>query len=250
MQRTWKIWLPLIGLSFVLLLSGAASQDKTKTKTSNPQTTQKVKRVSTPVYQPPRRGAPRGRVGGGSRGPGDNRPVLSVLVPDHTALTVQEAPTLYWYISSRPDHPIELTIIDEHSIKPLLETRVYPKQPGIQEVRLNKHHIRLSPGIKYQWFVALVIDAANRSKDIIAGGWLERIEPSHTLQEQLTRAERTEMPFIYAEAGIWYDALEAISDLIDASPDNPVPRQQRAALLEQVGLTEIAMSDAPSVTTK
>ena len=50
-------------------------------------------------------------------------------------------------------------------------------------------------------------------------------------------------PNIYAEAGLWYDALTAISDLIDTSPNAPALRQRRASLLEQVGLREIAEHD-------
>ena len=48
---------------------------------------------------------------------------------------------------------------------------------------------------------------------------------------------------LYAEAGLWYDALSSLSDLIEATPDNPGLRQQRAALLKQVGLTDAAASD-------
>lgn len=52
-----------------------------------------------PVYQPPLRGAPGGRVGGSSRGAGDELPSLYALAPDHTGLTAQEQPCLYWYLS-------------------------------------------------------------------------------------------------------------------------------------------------------
>ena len=54
---------------------------------------------AAPVYRPPLRGAPRGRVGGGSRGTGRESFVLSVLAPDHTGLTTSEQPSLYWFIS-------------------------------------------------------------------------------------------------------------------------------------------------------
>ena len=44
----------------------------------------------------------------------------------------------------------------------------------------------------------------------------------------------------YAEAGIWYDALEAVTDLIERSPGDSKSLGYRAALLRQVGLPEIA----------
>jgi hypothetical protein len=51
------------------------------------------------------------------------------------------------------------------------------------------------------------------------------------------------MPHLYAEAGLWYDALAATSDLIDAAPHDVGLRQRRAALLEQVELPDIAAED-------
>ena len=127
--------------------------------------------VSMPVYKPPRRGAPRGRVGGGTRGPGDELPVLSVLAPDHTGLTVQEQPSLFWHLSSSATYPVELTIIDDHSVQPLLARRFSPPiLPGVQRVRLADYGFRLLPGVQYQWFVALVVNEDRRSRDIIAGG--------------------------------------------------------------------------------
>ena len=45
---------------------------------------------------------------------------------------------------------------------------------------------------------------------------------------------------MYAEAGIWYDALAAISALIEASPGDARLVKQREALLTQAGLPQIA----------
>ena len=103
-------------------------------------------------------------------------PMLSVLAPDHTGLTVQEQPSLYWYLSESTTYPVELTIIDDQSIQPLVETRISgPLQPGVQRVRLADYGMRLSLGVPYRWSVALVVDPDSRSRDIIAGGVIERI---------------------------------------------------------------------------
>ncbi|HEX2719391.1 MAG TPA: DUF928 domain-containing protein, partial [Candidatus Deferrimicrobium sp.] len=60
------------------------------------------------------------------------------------------------------------------------------------------------------------------------------------LSARLTSAVSGRAPFIYAEEGFWYDALESISRMIEASPKDADLRQQRASLLEQVGLSEAA----------
>ncbi|HET6514866.1 MAG TPA: DUF928 domain-containing protein [Thermodesulfovibrionales bacterium] len=196
--------------------------------------------ANMPVYKPPLRGAPKGRVGGGTRGIGDQLVTLSVLVPDHVALTSQEQPTLYWYLSTLTAYPVELTVIEEEAIYPLAEKRLSPPVgPGIQQIRLKDYDVYIDPGKQYRWFVAVIPDADRRSKDVLSGGMIERVELSDAVRVKLRQAKKEAVPFIYAEEGIWYDALTALSELIDDRPDDPDLRNQRASLLEQAGLTEV-----------
>lgn len=190
-----------------------------------------------PVYSPPSRGAPGGRIGGGTRGGGQNVFVLSVLAPDHSAFTTTEQPSLYWYISKPTSLPVELTVMDPQGIKPILETQLpSPTKAGIQRVRLADYNVHLAPGAAYRWFVAVVPDADRRSKDILAGGAIERVDLQEDVKAKVAKASDKELPFVYAQAGIWYDALKSISDLIDAAPQNQDLHNQRTALLKQVGL--------------
>ena len=103
--------------------------------------------------------------------------------------------------------------------------------------------IRLVTGTQYRWFLSLVPDPERRSKDIVAGAIVERVEIPEALRSRLQKASREEVPGVYAEAGMWYDALTAVSNLIDEEPGNPVFRKGRAALLEQVGLSAVAHYD-------
>jgi len=167
-----------------------------------------------------------------------------VLAPDHTGLTAQEQPSLYWYLSESISSRIEFTLIDDRAIQPLLRIHLSPPiQPGMQRIQLADHGVRLTLGMPYEWFVAMVPDPEHRSKDIIAGGALERIELPAALRVKLAQAGQANAPHRYAEAGFWYDALTAISELIDAAPMDSVLRTQRASLLDQVGLPEIAQYD-------
>ncbi len=200
--------------------------------------------LGMPEYKPPPRGAPGDRVGGGSRGTEDDLPMLYVLAPDHIGLTVQEQPSLYWYLSKSTTYPVEVTIIDDQAIQPLIETRIRPPvQPGVQRVRLADYGVHLSPGMRYKWFVAVVVNPDSRSRDRLAGGTLERVELPEVLRAKLAQAGKPKAPHLYAEAGLWYDAVTAISDLIEAAPQDMVLRKQRASLLEQVDLPEIAGYD-------
>jgi hypothetical protein len=199
--------------------------------------------VNQPVYKPPPRGAPGGRVGGATRGRATADITLAVLVPDHTGLTVQEQPTLYWFLSRITTVPIELTVIEVNAVKPLLETRLPPpERPGVQRISLADHGVRLLPGVTYKWYVAMVSDRTYRSKDLLSGGLIERVEPSTVRLEAMPR-DPLSAARLYADAGVWYDALASISAVIEERPGDPLLRSQRAALLEQVGLLEIAEFD-------
>jgi hypothetical protein len=239
-------WLILGGLTFVIPWASVVWDDQSGQPSRQGIALQSARSAAAgdmPEYIPPVRSAPGGRVGGSTRGPG-TPPTLSALAPDHTGLTIQEQPSLYWYLSKPTTYPVEFTIIDDRAVQPLVERRLSGSlQPGVQRVRLAEYGLRLSVGVLYRWSVALVVDPDNRSRDVIAGGVIERIAPPTELRAKLARAGKTRAPYLYAEAGLWYDALAAISDLIDAAPNDQVLRQERASLLEQVGLPQIAELD-------
>lgn len=236
------IWTVALALGFPFHAVAVEEQQKKPMPKVEGEMKKSAAPTPTLIYKPPVRGAPGGRIGGGTRGITQTF-MLSALVPNHTGLTLQEQPVLYWYLTKPISSPIEFTLTDE-GIKPLLEKRLNPPfQPGIQRVRLGDYGVRLSPGKHYQWFVALVTDPERRSKDSLAGGTIERIDFPEQLSVKLSRAGKSQAPQIYAEAGLWYDALAAISDLIDAAPTDTALRSQRASLLQQGGLTEIAEYD-------
>lgn len=211
-------------------------------RTPQPSTTvqsqsQTAQAAAAPIYKPPLRGAPGGRIGGGTRGTGTEKIALSVLAPDHNALTISEQPSLYWFISTATSLPVEVALMDPRAVEPLLEAQLTgPIQAGMQRIDVARYGIRLAPGVPYRWYVAVVPDAARRSKDILAGGTIERVAPPAELREKLAGAPQQQIPLLYAESGFWYDSLAAFSALIDAAPADEGLRKQRAALLAQIGL--------------
>ncbi len=197
--------------------------------------------VIAPIYQPPLWGIPGGRVGGGPRGMGDELATLLVLAPNHVGLTSQEQPVLYWYLSKPVEHPVELTIIIEKDTYPLLEKPIpLPVEPGIQAIRFKELNLHLRKATPYRWFVAIIPDPERRTKDIVAGGMIERIDLPEAVRVKLSQASRLNIPYIYAESGMWYDAIMTLSELIEANPNDMNLRKERAALIEQVGLSKVA----------
>jgi hypothetical protein len=123
------------------------------------------------------------------------------------------------------------TITDDTSVTPLAEVGLdAPSGAGIQRLRLADHGIELAPETEYMWSIALVTDADNRSEDVVSTGFIRRVARPEALAAQ----SRSGVDF--ARAGIWYDALEALSDDVDDQPDDRKARFLRSALLRQVKL--------------
>lgn len=193
-----------------------------------------------PVYKPPPRGAPSGRVGMGTRGT-YAPPQIWALAPNHTGLTTRDQPSLYWYASEPVATRIEITAVGNQGVTTILETRVArPAAGGVQKMDLARYGIRLQPGIEYRWSVTP--ESGPKQSSISAA--IERIVASPQLAQRIETTPRTKHAAVYAEEGIWYDAIASLGELIEQSPDDLALRLQRAALLEQVGLKMTAAGDA------
>lgn len=232
----------VLGISGPTTVLGGNEREKVKQKSKQKEVKKKSSVLTRmPVYKPPRRGAPGRRIGGGTRGVMDAEPILYALAPNHPGLTVNENPSLYWFIARSTETRKDFTLIHENAIKPVIEIKLGGSDSaGLHKMRLSEHGISLKQGIQYEWYISLVPDPGHRSNDIIATGIIERIDPSKMLRERLNKASREEIPHIYAQEGLWYDAFSAISDLIDANPGNETFVKQRNYLLKQVGLGEVA----------
>lgn len=239
-----------------IVLSGAQVQAQTNAAASipAPTPTPKPATILKPLIFHPPSGVSGDvlpvRVGGGSRGGSANDLSVEVLVPDQVALTTQAQPSLYWYQSKTAKTQCEVTVTEPKKPKPLLLLKTSKTTPpGIHAIRLTKFDIHLKPNVVYRWSVAVVVDAENRSQDIIANGVIKRIAPSPDLVAKLAQATEQDKPALYAENGIWYDALQSISDQIDHAPQDASLRDERASLLKQVGMDGVKMDSAPVTTT-
>ena len=187
------------------------------------------------LYKPPLYDTPQSEVSRSTESKQGETSLLQVLAPDHTGLTLQSQPTLYWYASTPIAVKFAITVMDKQKTKPLLELD-FKKAAGIQQLDLGKHGITLQPKLSYQWSVIPVMDKNNQSITAIASGLIERIEPGEGLSSRIKKSHGTELVNVYAIEGIWYDALETISSMIDKSPEDPSLVAIRLSLLEQVGV--------------
>ena len=236
-RRTFVTVLALGAAALGLAAADASAQQAQKAQSSGAS--------APPAYTPPQRGAPQRRVGGSSRGAADALPSVMLLVPDHVGLTVSEQPALYWYLSKPTSVRVEVTLIDDKGEQPLIEYAVTNAAgPAVHRIDLAAHKIALKPGIEYQWSISVVPNPNERSNDVMAGGVVKRVDmPGKVSSARASGASKEDLARTYAAEGIWYDAIALYSELIEQRPQDRALRESRAALLEQVGLKDIAAYD-------
>jgi hypothetical protein len=200
---------------------------------------------ATPRYRAPSAATVRPRTG--LRGAG-SVPALIALAPEHVGRTVSAQPSLHWYVSDLPTEEGEIwfTLADAESPDPLVRARLpIPSKPGVQPIDLSDYGVQLPLSVEYRWSVTLRSDPAHPAQDAVALGWLERVEAPASVAEHLAKGAPGAAPLIYAESGLWYDALSSLAELIERYPENRSVQSARSALLEQGGLEPIAEALAP-----
>lgn len=176
-------------------------------------------------------------------------PRVYVLAPETGAgTTTREQPTLYWYISEPTQRKVKL------SLTPLSGTSRFPKplvvvelngveKPGIQALDLSAAKgpdgapVKLEKGGRYRWAVVASISETERAKNPYAGCTLARVDAPPALADAAS-AGGLQAAAAYAEAGVWYDALAALSRAIEAEPDDKSLREARRELLASQKLVE------------
>jgi Domain of Unknown Function (DUF928) len=224
-------------LAFAVVVAlGGATEARAQASTAQPQ------RV---VYQPPDVGAPPTRTLAAARGSGQ-QPAVQVLAPEQTGLALEAQPQLVWYLAEPSSASIEIAVVDESGIEPLLEADLGEvKDPGYHVVNLADHGVRFEPGREYRWSVALVIDPEQRSADMVASATIALKPPGAELTAQLSAAPLLDRLQILARNGYWYDLIAELSEQISSNPVDRGLRELRASLLDQdhVRLEDLAAYD-------
>ena len=221
-------------LGAVTVVSGAEEQDKAaKDVPANKRAAAQL----TVNYRPPLRDDSRAMEGTGNRSASGKAVMLELLAPDHVGLTTKTQPVLYWYARTPAAVNFEFTLLKKGATTPLLKTRVAVREgAGIHQLDLGAHRISLQPEVIYHWSVAVVSDESSQSGRLIAGGMIERMDPGEGLRRRIRKVRGIALVDVYAIEGLWYDALESISSMIEASPGDQSLAAVRTSLLEQAGL--------------
>lgn len=177
-------------------------------------------------FNPPDRGLPGRRRGGGTRNPQvecvqSANQVLTALVPaNNLGLTIAAYPQIFWFV---PPHTAPFVEVSLYASNPDFqdEELLFLSQfktsgnAGISQFKVPNaiNFVPLAEGEVYHWYVSLICDPEDRSQDVTVGGWIERVPVSPTLAANLENLEGIDRYRILLQEGLWFDALETWADL-------------------------------------
>ncbi len=93
---------------------------------------------------------------------------IEPIVPKEVAFTTQSQPTIYYYMNNGWDGYTILTITEQKSVKPILETYIISgDKKGIYSISAADYNVSLKEGIEYEWSLSFISDMSERSLDMI-----------------------------------------------------------------------------------
>jgi len=169
----------LIGIAVsTFALSNTVLAEETATEVQADEVKQQAQEQVQNTFVPIVVGAPIVRVGGGSRG--DCGDLGEGITLNAQPLTWSKTPNLSWSISKPVSGTFVFKVGESPNknwdyVKPLIdETLELSVSEGDQTLSLAKYKLDLKEGVDYEWFLSLICDSENRSKDIIVGGTVQR----------------------------------------------------------------------------
>ena len=170
---------------------------------------------------------------------------LTALVPEsQIGRTVSEYPVFFFYLpkSDFDDAQAEFYLVDEKENLIYETTLKINNSPGVMSVSIpaNKNVSPLEAGKNYRWSITWICYPEERSTDAVATGIVRRVELSADILRELDVADPRQKTVIYAENGIWQDALGTLAAARRANPNDTDLAADWESLLDSVTLPEIA----------
>jgi Domain of Unknown Function (DUF928) len=192
------------------------------------------------------------RTGGGRRDNCPNvNPTLTALVPitqeaknvtNVWGLTSAEHPTFWFYLpyTKSSKYPTEF-ILQNSERKIIYKAEIsLPEKPGIISVPIPSNTTPLTIGKQYRWFLKVYCSGHKQSFPTYVDGIIKRVNLSAIATQQLRMATDRQQVAIYAQNGIWYQALTTLLELRQSNPQDETLENTLENLLAEIGLIDIA----------
>lgn len=179
-----------------------------------------------------------------------NSATLTTLAPySHVGQSNATHPTFTWYIPDQESYPMEFWLYEfdptsyDSKGKQVYQAKL-ASSAGIMSHSLPTKQISLTPGKTYIWQVALICNPNSPSQSLVVNNQVKIVEVDPTLKTQLNNnsSDRLTRANIYAQAGLWYDALAEVATM----PQDPQAQDLTVKLISQLAQTEQANSITPS----
>ena len=168
---------------------------------------------------------------------------LTPLLPENQiGRTVSEYPVFFFYLPETQAKVAEFVLQDQSGNQIYKQALTISNLSGVIGVSIppNKNVSPLQVGKHYRWSVALICDPQDRSADVLETGIVRRVELSADIRSELEKADPRQKAVIYAQTGIWQDALGTLAAARLANPNDPDLAADWKILLDSVNLGEIA----------
>jgi hypothetical protein len=185
-------------------------------------------KTSAPANDRANQGWPSRRVGGGSRpacpqSPCPGPPIA--LVPDGLLVTASQLPTLLFYLPKiqSPTHVrIEFVLRDENDRLVYERLLTSPGEAGIIALNLSSSatFAGLATDKPYNWYLSIIYDSLDRSRDDVVEGWVKRVPLSETISRQLDHLSPIEQVKLYEKEQLLPEALSKLAELKRFSPED------------------------------
>jgi len=198
------------------------------------------------TFKPPKRGAPPVSSGGSTRSGScltDKKVITPLIPPNKLGLTLGQHPTFFWHVPESSVKTAKFLVFADDDQTLFYETSLtLPDKSGIVSFKLPQTAPALTVGKTYHWYLTIVCNTEDSSNNPIVDGWVERIKPELALSQALAKANLRTLPTIYAEAGIWHEALTSLVQLRRTEPNNLKVRIDWRQFFKSVNLSAIASS--------
>ncbi|NJK58465.1 MAG: DUF928 domain-containing protein [Pleurocapsa sp. SU_5_0] len=208
-----------------------------------------------------------------------NSATLTALAPySHVGQSSSTHPTFTWYLPDQESYPMEFWLYEfdptsyDGKGKQVYQAKL-SSSAGIMTHALSKEQASLSPGKTYVWQVAVICNPNSPSQSLVVNNRVKIVPVDPTITTQLnnssdgdypkglaypkvyplgsrraprTLTDRLKRSDIYAQAGLWYDALAEVATM----PNDPQAQNLTLKLISQLAATEQAKNSPSAENTK
>lgn len=168
---------------------------------------------------------------------------LTAIVPEQqVTLTASVYPSLFFYVPKTASQEAIFILYDENDREIYKSIFEVAETSGVIKVSIPDFFTspRLEMGKNYFWQFALLCSNDEPSTYPLVEGWLQRVPLNADILAELESASEYQQVDLYADAGIWQEALTTLANLRQQEPDNLSLENQWNELLNNIGLSKIA----------